>query len=295
LSNTEKIETRIFPRLNGFVKHMWDLPLAPEEDQGWQMYEGSIPELKKNLSFIIARMIDEKLDVDTRHVLMAMLTNALFHCPTGQKEGIETMLIALVTGVTQEALFDKIFLILAREKNMLFKVAIMPGDDGQNVHMISTYFDKLKDTLGLTAYFSAFKEKIGIMGNDPFGGSLGNALEAFYTKFNPDYLIKVIMDNIENKEEYTLRVNDEGEDLMNAKECLIESKKQRSIITDNFVGYLTKEKILPTKLKDGKPYLEGWEAYFKHDPMGEVYPEVKPEGIQMILIKMGVLKERAAL
>jgi hypothetical protein len=160
LSNNEKIKQYIFPRLNGFLKTMWGLPLEENEQSGWQMYEGSIPELMRNLSYIVSRMIDENLDPDSRHVLMSQLTNALFHCPTGQKEGIEVILLSLMTELKGESLRDKIFGLLAREKNLLFKSAIMPGSSGQNVHILSVYFEKLKDILGLTGYFEHFKEKL---------------------------------------------------------------------------------------------------------------------------------------
>jgi Leucine-rich repeat (LRR) protein len=297
LSNSEKIKQSIFPRLNGFLKTMWGLPLEENEQQGWQMYEGSIPELMRNLSYIVSRMIDENLDPDSRHVLMSQLSNALFHCPTGQKEGIEVILLSLMTELKGEGLMDKIFELLAREKNLLFKSAIMPGSSGQNVHILSVYFEKLKDILGLNGYFKYFVEKMGAIGGDPFQGSLGNALEVFYAKFNPDYLVKFIQDHVENDVDFELRqtylnmLDNASTDPENMKEVetyLKQAQKERPLLIGNVSNYLSAIGIL--KFKDRITSL-GWKDYFESDPMGEKYPKIKIDGIQKILILMNVLKQ----
>ncbi|MDP3533512.1 MAG: leucine-rich repeat domain-containing protein [Alphaproteobacteria bacterium] len=305
LTNKQKIELYILPRLNGFLKTMWGLPLDETEKSEWQMYEESIPELQRNLSYIISRMADQNLDSDARHVLMFQLTYALFQCPTGQKEGVEAILLSLLTELKGDGLSDKIYSLLAREKNLLFKCAIMPGKSLQNVHILSVYFEKLKDELGLTGYFENFSEKIGIGQGDPFQGSLGNALEAFYAKFNPDYLIKFLMNHIEDDEDFKKRqiytdllYEKRNENSENSKENEIirknlneyaqNSKKERPIFIEDFMVYLIVRGILKTK---NEKESSGWEDYFEFDPMGEIYPKIKMNGLLEILIQMNVLKK----
>ncbi|MDP3531817.1 MAG: leucine-rich repeat domain-containing protein [Alphaproteobacteria bacterium] len=298
LSNRQKIEQYIFPRLNGFLKTIWELPLEKNEKSGWQMYEGSLPALKRNLSYIVSRMIDENLDADSRHVLMSQLSNALFHCPTGQKEGIEVIILSLMTELKGESLTDKIFELLAREKNLLFKSTIMPGNSGQNVHILSVYFERLKDILGLTGYFEHFEEKIGAMGQDPFKGSLGNALEVFYAKFNPDYLVQFILNHIENDVDFELRQTYlnmidnspiDPEDMNKVETYIKQAQKERPLLIGNLSNYLSAMGIIKTK--DGLTNL-GWENYFESDPMGATYPKFKINGIKKILIQMKVLKQK---
>ncbi|MDP1975342.1 MAG: hypothetical protein Q8K37_05160, partial [Alphaproteobacteria bacterium] len=297
LSNKEKIEKFIFPRLNGFVKTLWEIPLGENETSGWQMYPKSIPELRKNISYIVSRLIEDNLDSETRHVVMSQITNALFHCPTGQKEGISLILFSLSTERKNEKMIDEVFKILAIEKNIIFKTSILPENSSQNVHILSHYFDKLKDELGLTSNFESFSEQIGRMGHDPFGGHKGNALSAFYAAFNPNYIVKVIMDKIENEEDRNSRqrfsdldnppIHKEREEI---NECLLKAEKNRSIKIGDILGYLKSIGIITQSYSGGELHTNGWEPYFKNDPNGDKFAQPKIEGIEAILVHMKILK-----
>ncbi|MDP3532919.1 MAG: leucine-rich repeat domain-containing protein [Alphaproteobacteria bacterium] len=300
LSNKEKIEKFIFPRLNGFVKTLWEIPLAENEKSGWQMYSNSISELRKNISYIVSRLIEDNLDSETRHVLMSQITNALFHCPTGQKEGISLILVSLLTERKNDEIIDEIFKILAIEKNILFKTAILPGNSSQNVHILSYYFDKLKDELGLTSNFESFDEKIGIMGRDPFGGHKGNALSAFYTAFNPDHIVKVIMDNIESEEDWhsRQRLSDldnppSQEESEKIDESLLKAEKYRRIKISDILGHLKSIGIITQSFSGGVLRTNGWEPYFKNDPNGDKFTQPTIEGIEAILVHMNILKRKS--
>jgi Leucine-rich repeat (LRR) protein len=300
LSNKEKIEKFIFPRLNGFVKTLWGISLAENEKSGWQMYSNSIPELRKNISYIVSRLIENNLDSEMRHVLMVQITNALFHCPTGQKEGISLILLSLSTERKNEKMIDEIFKILAIEKNIIFKTSILPGNSSQNVHILSHYFDKLKDELGLTSNFESFDEKIGRMGRDPFGGHKGNALSAFYESFNPNHIVKKIMDNIENEEDWHLRQRlSDLDNLPSHKETeeineyLLKAEQNRHIKINDILGYLKSIGLITQSFSGGILCTKGWEPYFKNDPNGDKFAQPTIEGIEAILINMKILKRKS--
>ncbi|MDP1975750.1 MAG: hypothetical protein Q8K37_07255 [Alphaproteobacteria bacterium] len=264
------------------------------------MYQQSIQELRKNISYIVSRLIGENMDPETRHVVMDQTTNALLHCPTGQKEGISSILLSLSTEVKNEAMFDKIYKILAIQKNIVFKLAIMPGDDSQNVHVLSHYFDELEEELGLTSHFETFSEQIGIADFDPFGGHLGNALDAFYTMFDPDYILETIMRNIENETDWNSRekLSDldnplSKEDEEKTNECLMKSEQNRPIKINDILGYLKSKKIIIESFSGGILDSKGWEPYFEDNPLENKFPKLKVEGIQKILIDMNILKRKS--
>lgn len=286
-TNKERIEKDVFPRLRGYLKTLWNLSVLPGEEKGWQMYEGSIPEVQRNLSYIISIMNNAGMDNDVRHVLISTLTHAIFHCPTGQKEGIEAILLYLTTSKVCVGLQNKIAHLLAITKEMIFKSAILPGNNGQNVHVLNYYTYHLKEELGLNSYFTSFEDKIGMMGRDPFQNSLGNALEAFYAKFTPHYVIKILLNNIENDVDFeAVKFFDENyythdiEKVLNqAKEDLKKSNIERPIRIADLLIFINEQKW-------------DWSDIFENDPMGDQYPKVKPEGIQKILLKLTVLKEK---
>ena len=139
--------------------------------------------------------------------LFLLLVNGLLHCPTGQKEGIDTVILALLENKTEravnfEAVIDR---TIAIKKSAFFKTAILTkgADNTQNVHLISTYEQRLKEELGLSNVLD-YREKMGIMGGDPFNNNPFNALQIFYDLVTPNRLVDWVLEKVPSSEELKL-------------------------------------------------------------------------------------------
>jgi Leucine-rich repeat (LRR) protein len=205
INNKQLIKANLFPRFAGFFKTLWGLPLLPNEQKGWQMYASDVPALKNALSYILHIMYQQN-DTEVLSMQMFQLSNAILHCPTGQKEGVDSMILAMqFKGLkTASSFLSKLEQFIAYKKNAIFKLAILPGENTQNVHILSYYTQKLRDELGLSSSFGNYQERIGRMGRDPFQGSEGNALQTFLKKFTAKYLVQLLMDSTANSDDRTL-------------------------------------------------------------------------------------------
>ncbi|MDP1975794.1 MAG: hypothetical protein Q8K37_07485, partial [Alphaproteobacteria bacterium] len=195
LSNFDKVQTYLIPRLTGYIKTLYNLPLKGNEVEAWKMYKSQIPETQKALTFIMER-INHTIDPDAKMLLFNLLVNGLLHCPTGQSEGINAVAYALLENGYQTNNFkDNLKRLLAVKKNGHFTTAILTkaANNSQNVHLISSYRDQLKDELGLNAAITSYQERMGTMGQDPFAGNKWNAAQTFYGLVSPDRLIDWVM------------------------------------------------------------------------------------------------------
>lgn len=203
--NADLIEKKLLPKLSGYLKTLWEIQLDEGELGGWQMYEDQRADLKKALSYILINIYSEK-NAGMKAALFSQLVNGLTHCPGGQKEGVDSLILTLQQGEENKVSWtidERIKRDLAFLKNELFKRAVLPGYNTQNVHILSLYFYKLKDELGLTSALPKYIDKLGAF-NDPFQGSEGNALQEFFQYFNPVTLEKWLEERMERQEDLRL-------------------------------------------------------------------------------------------
>lgn len=266
LSNIEKIWQFLMPRLTGYVKTLYNLPLEGKDVPSWKMYKDQIPETQEALTFIMER-IKNTTDPDAKMLLFNLLVNGLLHCPTGQAEGINAVAYALSDDGYQTNNFkDNLRRFLAIKKNASFTTAILAkaAENSQNVHLISTYRDQLKEDLGLTSAIASYQERMGAMGQDPFAGNKWNVVQVFYDLINPNRLIDWVMqasqtkNDLKNSELYLRTdVNTSTREQLKAK---IEQNKQFHPFTvSNITTYLHNNGLLSNK--------DDWKKYFTADPV----------------------------
>jgi hypothetical protein len=183
------------------------MPLESNESKGWKMYEDKIPALKKALSYILNTLIDLE-DSQQRACLFTLFTDGILHCPTGQSEGIDTVVLALLEGKTQLSteLEEIVKLDIALKKNIYFKMAILSkaAHLGQNVHVISEYTRRLQHELGLSNVLG-FEEQMGIYYGDPFSNNHNNVLQIFYQLVTPRTLVEWFMEKVQSCKATQLR------------------------------------------------------------------------------------------
>ncbi|MCA0369938.1 MAG: leucine-rich repeat domain-containing protein [Proteobacteria bacterium] len=176
--------------LQGYVKTLYDMPLADGDVPGWKMYADQIPETKKALTYILDKIVGTQ-DHDLQAIWYTQLVIGLLHCPTGQAEGITAVAYGMLEGAARGSSFKSTMEnILALKKNTAFTQAILSktGGNTQNNHFISTYREKLKEELGLSAAIASFDERVGTMGADPFQGNRWNAARVYYDLVTPQRL-----------------------------------------------------------------------------------------------------------
>jgi hypothetical protein len=300
LSNLDKVWTYLMPRLTGYIRALYNLPLEGNDIKPWKMYEAQIPEAQKALTFIMERIRDT-IDPDAKMLLFNLLVNGLLHCPTGQTEGINSVAYALSEGGYQTNNFkDNLKRFLAVKKNANFTTAILAkgADNSQNVHLISEYRDELKEDLGLNAAISSYHERMGILGQDPFSGNKWNVVQVFYDIASPNRLIDWVMQSAETKKDREDEKNlrdiagqklspTEHSKAVNPLRTQIHQNHQfRPFTTGSIAEYLYTQKLITDDESD-----ESWKKYFTADPLMDDFAILTRDGAKAILIHEGFLIE----
>jgi len=321
--NEALIKTQILPRLRGFLKTLAGLPLEVNEPKGWQMFDAQKPALKNALAYIFKEVIRrQNSDPGTASVLFVQLTNGLLHCPAGQKEGVDSVILSLQGGERLSSDFiESVKMRIALKKNDVWPIAILPGENTQNVHILSRYAGKTKEYLNIYSALGTHEEITNmVIYNDPFHGSVGNVLEAYFQKFTPQYLITYLKSLIKTFEDEQLqqtisaiekdilkgpsatRSVAEIEKLKNEKAKLTEKRKERDFERPFNVGaavvpYLQSQKLIAQDDSNGS--FQGWKNYFDHDPYPyyimldmslNTFPNLTEAGAKRILLHLGILE-----
>jgi hypothetical protein len=288
------------PRLTGYIRTLYNLPLERNDVKPWKMYKAQIPETQKALTFIMERIRDVN-DPDAKMLLFNLLVNGLLHCPTGQAEGINAVAYALSEGGYQTNNFkDNLKRLLAVKKNANFTTAILAkgADNSQNVHLISKYRDELKEDLGLNAAISSYQEHMGIMGQDPFNDNKWNVVKVFYDIATPNRLIDWIMQSAETKKDREDEKNlrdvakqklspDEQATKVNSLRAQTRQNKQfRPFTTGSIAEYLDSQGLITDDENDHR-----WQHYFTADPVMDDFAILTRDGAKAILIHEGFLIE----
>ncbi|MDP1723206.1 MAG: leucine-rich repeat domain-containing protein [Alphaproteobacteria bacterium] len=300
LSNLDKVFQYLMPRLTGYIRALYKLPLIGNDVKPWKMYKSQIPETQKALTFIMDR-INHTIDPDAKMLLFNLLVNGLLHCPTGQAEGINSVAYALSENGYQTNNFkDNLKRFLAVKKNAHFTTAILAkaANNSQNVHLISAYRDQLKDELGLNAAITSYQERMGTMGQDPFAENKWNVVQTFYGLVSPDRLIDWVMqasETIEDAQDFKderaiglkkLSPVDLEKEILRLRAKTRQNRQFRPFTAGSIAEYLYSEKLISDDEND-----TNWQKYFTANPLDtDGAPAILTrDGAKAILIHEGFL------
>jgi|GEM_PF-6863100 len=197
-SNEQLIQYSVLNQTRAFLKVLVGIPLAQGEQRpDWQMYPEQAVPLKNALAYIFTTLTTLP-NRDQAASLFSLFITGLFYCPTGQKEGIDTVILALSgkEGVSS-SLDQKILARVAFLKNDVWKKAILPGDHPQNVHVLGAYADKTRNILNISSSLKGFQDKIGLQPHEEaFKKGVPEVVYFYLKAFTPPFLIRDLKDRI---------------------------------------------------------------------------------------------------
>lgn len=269
LTNIDKIWTFLAPRLTGYFRTLYSMPLEERDVPGWKMYPDQIEKTKLALTYIMDH-IERATDPDLKISLFYQLVNGLLHCPTGQSEGINTIAFALLENRAVIGDFvTQIKSIMALKKNSWFATAILARatDNEQNVHIISFYRDKIKNDLGLLSPLN-YTERMRISGFDPFHNNPANVLAVYYELVTTNSLVSWIMNQMQTQEDLELI---SAQRLLEANSPSL-SKPIDGKFWGHFIinqGLVTPQKLMKDTEHIASKHLPGnwWATWFTGNPL----------------------------
>ena len=228
----------------------------------WEMYEELVETTKDMLEAIFLKMaekVDSRIEDEINDVksYLSVISEGVKYCPDGQISRFSMIYSALYSrSEFVNSIEDFVKQRIAFLKNYIFGMTVTPGTDTQNVHVLNYWKHELREELGL----NALESKLGLLlGQDyMFGGNPGNVLDAFYSKFTENYVIKEIMRSINVNQKM---LNESGSFLIN-KSCM--------------------------KGKELHAYLENL-FVFEGDKEDFIYTEINEKGVEEILVWMEIL------
>ena len=182
-----------------YIKTVYDID--SDAFKGWKMYRRSIPTTKNLIEAIFMKLKDSAFDAEA---YVPEICEAIKYCPDRQIACLN-MVYSILHGKKNVGSFE--YFIeneIATLKNYIFDMVVTPGAGTQNVHVQNFWKHKLREKLGFNI---EYEPSMGTLGQDMFGGHVGNVLDVFYMKFTPDYVITQLMDEINSKNN---RLNDVG-------------------------------------------------------------------------------------
>jgi hypothetical protein len=266
------------------------------------MYQEQIPETQKMLTFVLQK-IQKQVNPDSKMLLFYQLVNGLLHCPTGQTEGINSVVYALLESRYKVNDFKAdLERYIALKKNDAFGMSIISkgGNNSQNVHLISFYRDQLKDELGLSPAISSYQERIGICGQDPFLGNKWNVVQVFYDLVSPACLISWVMSKTEThqdrQDDFDLRqlrhknlsAEEHEKEILKLRVKTSLNHQNRNFTIGKISEYLYGNGLISDHEND-----ERWKLYFTADPLFDDFALLTCNGAKQILIHMGFLINEA--
>jgi Leucine-rich repeat (LRR) protein len=157
------------------------------EYKRWRMLQKYVSVTKNYLGFILS-YLQEKVSsqrMDLVSFSVSDIIEGIKFCPDRQICELKGAYCAILND-NESDLDEIIYQNIAKQKEQIFNLAITPSISPQNVHVLSYWKYELRDKLG---FDFEFKTDIGTLGQDPFRGHRGNALQAFFTKFTVNYVI----------------------------------------------------------------------------------------------------------
>lgn len=293
--NVELMNQEFVPRMRGFLKAVYGLKLSEGEIFGWVISPNQKQAMQNVIAVIFKHLLDTQ-DLDQRGRIFIQFVAGALMCQTGQKNNFETILLSLSEGsdahkmVNVEYFDTQLESLVAYEKEKKFRRIANDTSNKQSVHLYEYYKTRLSRELGLRSALRQFKDIHGIQGADPFGGSTGNVLLAFYQTFTPEDIITKVLSGIATEKEIELiRKKDKTEKEQELVEKIKSSKPYRfasivSYMTDN--GLLTQHDLRDEDNPDAER--PKWEGYFEGHPHddGSV---LKPKAIEDIMVHMDLV------
>ena len=224
--------------------------MDPDAFKGWNMYEKSISATKDLIEAIFVKLKDNAFDAEA---YVPEICEAIEYCPDRQIACLNMVYSALYSKKNTASFEYFTENEIATLKNYIFDMVVTPGTGTQNVHVQNFWKHKLREKLGFSIKYKPGTETYG---QDMFGGHVGNALYTFYKKFTPDYMITQLMDEINSRNN---RLSDAGS-------------------------------FFVERLGDTE-YMNRVFAFENEENERDLVPNgIKKEGVEDILVKMGILE-----
>lgn len=175
--------------LQEFVEDLW----ATDENQNRWIMQSSMTEVFKNLLGCILNTLNERKkngDIEWIEFCLGNIAWAVkYSCFEDQLQEIK---IAYSILMESSNTLDKfIEFMVAVEKEKIFNLTICPGRF--NNDLVEYWKNRMSHTLG----FKSTHTKINI-DDDPFNGNNASVLDAFFSKFTPEYITGVVLNRIKS-------------------------------------------------------------------------------------------------
>lgn len=187
--------------VQGYLKALTGQAFEKDETSMWQPHED------EKQAFIISYKhavteLDKISDQAMRNSALAQVIKGMLHCPTGQAEGNNSVLNALVYGkiLAAGAFEEKVGAVLHQAINAAFLNTF--GLDGE-VHEKSRERMVLHPHIGLSQIVQGFKERISQVADQEIPG----ILEDFYARFTPEFLTEYVLNHMETHEDWMASAN----------------------------------------------------------------------------------------
>ncbi|KAM0680769.1 hypothetical protein GINT2_001042 [Glugoides intestinalis] len=194
-NDTYENETNLIKNIDSYLNVLFTREEIPD---GLQREYSII----KDLFEYIFKTLKEMIETDSNGVrsYVTVLAHRMCFCPTGKIEGLEHMYSILSGSVFDSNLIGFIEHQVAAYKDIILTETVAIKNP-QNVHIINHWRNKMKEELGLVV---EYKEKILPISLDKFGDSDGNMLEAFYKRFNPQFIIDKLKESINEEHKWVI-------------------------------------------------------------------------------------------
>ena len=267
----------------GFLKTLTGQPLVAGETGGWQMYDENKPDMINTIKHLIIA-VQNKLDskdathYDPQGALLNLSTvlNGLLYCPTGQAEGLQTAVNALINfkNVQSSNTKEKVgTYIMAKSVIDQFRNAFAGGggvrDNAGWVHAIARARMVLNAELNINNALPSYKEKISPVGD----AEIPEFYNEFYQRFTPANIISEARRNIQTPDEFQIAISNDHKAAKHIKEAT-------PISVPELADWLRDQRETPEVLAEKYDITDDW-------------AEITDWGLMQIFIKMGFFNEQS--
>jgi hypothetical protein len=212
----QSIKNRFF----GFMKTLVGQPLSGEESGGWQMYDDNKPVMINALKHIV-KALKASEDPATMLLNLGVVVKGIMYCPTGQAEGINSVVNTLIHGknVLSSDFREQVALQVSNAVNRAF---INTFSENGEVHQIARARMVL-EKFGVNQALTGFKERISQVDDQ----DIPEIYNQFFSVFTKDFLKDYLKRNIQSKTD--LDKIAEKENLERFKREIIERQRLETI------------------------------------------------------------------
>ncbi len=159
-TNKELMTTLVFPRLRGFAKALWDLPIDEKngELEGAQPVDVGNQESLKQVLFKVLCQLNRLKDRQEKTAKFSQL-KGLLYCLEGYVEALNSLLYTDTAWKKEKlGLETKVQRIMAAEKQEKFPYAVTHSQFDQSAHQMSYYTYYLGHLLGIESSMPGYQE-----------------------------------------------------------------------------------------------------------------------------------------